>query len=123
MDHSYAPVGLSERPRQARLRVWAISPEARLALLTFGFIAFFSLLSVYRQRPPAVVPASAPQGEFSAERAMTYLKVISQKPHPSGTAEHKAVRDYLLNELSKNGLTPTGQKTVVLRPPSTRPSD
>jgi hypothetical protein len=121
MAQSYAPVGLSERPRQARLRVWSISPAARLALLTFGFIAFFSLLSIYRQRPPAVVPASAPQGEFSAERAMTYLKVISQKPHPSGTADHKAVRDYLLNELSQNGVTPTVQKTVVLRPTSAPP--
>src|SRR6185503_442402 len=114
MAQSYAPVGLSERPQQARLRVWSISPEARLALLTFGFIAFFSLLSLYRQRPPAVVPASASPQQFSAERAMTYLKVIAQKPHPVGTAEHKAIRDYLLNELSQTGLTPAIQKTVVL---------
>src|SRR5207244_12293760 len=50
MAHSYPPVELSERPRQARLRIWSISPEARLALLTFGFIALFSFLSLYRQR-------------------------------------------------------------------------
>ena len=121
MAHVYAPVELSERPRQARLRTWSISPEARLALLTFGFIAFFSLLSLYRQRPPAVVPASASSQQFSAERAMTYLKVIAQKPHPVGTAEHKAIRDYLLNELSQTGLTPAVQKTVVLRPTTGTP--
>jgi hypothetical protein len=114
--HAYAPVESSERPQQARLRVWSISPAARLALLTFGFIALFSFLSLYRQRPPAVVPASASPQQFSAERAMTYVKVIGQRPHPTGSAEHKAVRDYLLNELSRTGLSPTVQKTVVLRP-------
>lgn len=116
MAQSYAPVEVSERPRQARLRVWSISPETRIALLTFGFIALFSFLSLYRQRPPAVVPASASPGQFSAERAMTYLNVIGQRPHPSGSTEHKAVRDYLLNELSRMGLSPVVQKTVVLRP-------
>jgi len=119
--HAYAPVEVSERPRQARLRTWSISAEARLALLTFGFIALFSFLSLYRQRPPAVVPASAPPEQFSAERAMTYLKVIAQRPHPVGSAEHKATRDYLLNELSRTGLTPAVQKTVVLRPTAGTP--
>jgi Peptidase family M28 len=114
--HAYAPVETSERRQQARLRVWSISPAARLALLTFGFIAFFTFLSLYRQQPPAVVPASASPEQFSAERAMTYLNVIAQKPHPTGSAEHKAVRDYVFNELSRTGLTPVVQKTVVLRP-------
>ncbi|HEX5886874.1 MAG TPA: M20/M25/M40 family metallo-hydrolase, partial [Pyrinomonadaceae bacterium] len=63
-----------------------------------------------------VVRASASPEQFSAERAMTYLNVIGQRPHPSGTSEHKAVRDYLLNELSRMGVTPAVQKTVVLRP-------
>ena len=121
MAHAYAPVEVSERPRQARLRTWSISAEARLALLTFGFIALVSFLSLYRQRPPAVVPASASPEQFSAERAMTYLKVIAQRPHPVGSAEHKATRDYLLNELSRTGLTPAVQKTVVLRPTAGTP--
>jgi Peptidase family M28 len=113
---AYAPAKSSERPQPARVRTWSINPAARLALLTFGVIALFSFFSLYRQRPPAVVPASAPAQQFSAARAMTYVNVIAQKPHPTGTAEHKAVRDYLLNELSRIGLTPAVQKTVVLRP-------
>ena len=52
---------------------------------------------------------------------MTYLKVIAQKPHPVGSAEHKAVRDYLVNELSRTGLTPVVQKTVVIRPTTGTP--
>jgi len=119
--HAYAPVKVSERPQQARLRVWSLSPMVRLALLTFGFIALLSFVSIYRQRPPAVVPASAPAQEFSAERAMTYLNVIAQKPHPVGSAEHAAVRDYLLNQLSQSGLTPVVQKTVVIRTTSGPP--
>jgi hypothetical protein len=113
---AYAPVKASERPQEAQSRVWSISPAVRLALLTFGVIALFSFLSLYRQQPPAVVPASAAAQEFSAERAMTYLKVIAQRPHPVGSAEHNTVRDYLVNQLSQNGLTPTVQKTTVVRP-------
>lgn len=121
LAHAYAPVEFSERPRQARLRVWPISPEARLALLTFGFIVLVSFISVYRQRPPAVIPASASPQQFSAERALTYVKVIAQRPHPVGSAEHTVVRDYLVNELSRTGLTPTVQKTVVVRPTAGTP--
>ena len=116
MAHAYAPVKVSERPRQARLRVWTINHEARLALLTFGFIALCLFVSLYQQRPPVVVPAGAAAQQFSAERAMTYLRVIAQKPHPVGSAEHSVVRDYLVNELTKTGLTPSVQKTVVIRP-------
>jgi len=119
--HAYAPVKVSERPQTARLRVWSISPAARLALLTLGFLALVSFVSLYRQRPPAVVPASAPAKELSAERAMTYLKVIAQRPHPVGSTEQSAVRDYLVNQLSQAGLTPSVQKTVVIRPTSGPP--
>ena len=121
MAHAYAPVKVSERPQAAHPRVWSIGPEARLALLTFGFIALLSFASIYLQRPPAVVPASAAAQEFSAERAMTYLKVIAQRPHPVGSAEHNAARDYLVNELSQAGLAPAVQKTVVIRPTSGPP--
>ena len=121
MAHAYAPVKVSERPRQARLRVWSFSPAVRLALLTFAVIALFSFVSLYRQQPPAVVPASAAAQEFSAERAMTYLKVIAQRPHPVGSAEHDVVRDYLVNQISQNGLTPAVQKTVVIRPTNRPP--
>ena len=116
MAHAYAPVDFSERPRQARVRAWSLGSEARLALLTFGFIALLSFVSLYRQRPPAVVPASASPREFSAERAMTYVKTIAQRPHAVGSAEHAAVRDYVFNQLLQTGLSPAVQKTVVIRP-------
>ena len=121
MAHAYAPVKVSERPQQARPRVWSISSEARLALLTLGFIALLTFGSIYMQGPPAVVPAGAAAQQFSAERATTYLKVIAQRPHPVGSVEHNAVRDYLVNELSQAGLTPAVQKTVVIRPTSGPP--
>ena len=47
---------------------------------------------------------------------MTFLKVIGETPHPVGSVEHQAVRDYLLSELARAGLNPMVQKTVVVRP-------
>lgn len=121
MAHAYIPVESSERAQHVGPMDHLLSPAARVGLLTFCFIALFTFLSLYRLNPPAVVPASAPPEQFSAERAMKYLNVIAQRPHPVGSTEHEAVRDYLLNELSRAGLSPTVQKTVVFRPRTQTP--
>jgi hypothetical protein len=70
-------------------------------------------LALYQFVPPAVVPASAPPTEFSAERALAHLGVIAREPHPVGSLENARVRDYLLERLRKMGLGPEVQKTVV----------
>ncbi|MET0626408.1 MAG: M28 family metallopeptidase [Pyrinomonadaceae bacterium] len=44
---------------------------------------------------------------------MKRLEVISRQPHPVGSAEHAAVRDYIFGELSAGGLRPEVQKTTV----------
>lgn len=54
--------------------------------------------------PPAVVPRSAPQTVFSAERALDHLQVIARAPHPTGSIENFRVRDYLLTQLRQLGL-------------------
>jgi hypothetical protein len=40
------------------------------ALLTFLFVLFMAIVSLSNLVPPAIVPASAPVTDFSAERAM-----------------------------------------------------
>ncbi len=65
--------------------------------------------AVQSQLPPAVVSASAPTSEFSAERAMTHLKVIARNPHPIGTTENARVREYVLQQLRLLNLTPETQ--------------
>ncbi len=66
--------------------------------------------------PPAVVPASAPPTEFSAERAMEHLKVIAAAPHPMGSAEHAKVQAYIVSELKKAGLEPQVQTATGVTP-------
>ena len=72
----------------------------------------FSILRI--ARPPGVIPASAPDTTFSAERAMRHVGQIAQRPHPMGTADHDRVRDYIVSELSALGLDAQIQKTTAI---------
>ncbi|NJN08282.1 MAG: M20/M25/M40 family metallo-hydrolase [Richelia sp. RM2_1_2] len=83
------------------------------------FLLLILLLSVvialWQLIPPAVIPASAPLTEFSAERAMQHLAVIAQKPRPMGSTGNIAGREYLVEELTAMGLQPTVQKTTAVQ--------
>lgn len=83
-----------------------------LILIAVGAIA----LSLLRTRPPAVVPADAPQTDFSAERAILHAGPISQEPHMTGTPEIYKVRDYILGELAEIGLEAELQRTLEQNP-------
>lgn len=52
---------------------------------------------------PDVAPVSAPAAAFSAERAMQDLRVIAAEPHPTGSAAHDRLRDYLVDRLRAIG--------------------
>lgn len=82
----------------------------------FLIIVGVTTLSLYQTRPPAAVPASAPETEFSAERAMRHVAAISQEPHATGSPEIYKVRDYILGELSDLGLNPETQVSVTQNP-------
>jgi Peptidase family M28 len=95
--------------------------NALIALLTFVIIASAALYGVVasatlnRASPtvPDPVPASAPPTEFSSGRALEHVRAIAQEPHPMGSPENAAVRDYLLEELTALGLKPEVQKTTA----------
>src|SRR5947208_12846195 len=72
----------------------------------------FSILRV--ARPPRAVPATAPDTAFSAERAMRHVEQIAQRPHPMGTADHDRVRDYIVDQLSRLGLTSQIQQATAI---------
>ena len=65
---------------------------------------------------PAVVPASAPADEFSAERAMEHIRAIFQEPHPVGSPGNAQARDYIIAQLEGLGLAPEVQQTTALIP-------
>ena len=85
------------------------------AACTLGLLAVVSFLTVYQLQPPRALPSDAPPDQFSAQRALEHLKVIAQKPHPTGSAENQAVRAYLLNQLSSLGFAPQVQVATVVR--------
>ena len=82
-------------------------------------IAWLSVIPFMR---PQAVPASAPATEFSAERAFQHLQVIAAEPHPAESAANAKVRDYLLQVLRQEGLTPEVQEATVTRTFTTRPA-
>lgn len=51
------------------------------------------------QRLPAALAEDAPASVFSAARAMQTIEAIAQRPHPSGSAEARRVRDTLVERL------------------------
>lgn len=68
------------------------------------FTAAMILLMVFQLQPPPAVPAGAPAGEFSSGRAMEHLRIIARAPHPTGSPQNAAVRDFILNQMRALGL-------------------
>ncbi|MGD0772164.1 MAG: M28 family peptidase [Candidatus Solibacter sp.] len=93
-------------PRKEKISVKA-TPAARWALA--GGLALWTAIGFAPFGRPDPLPADAPGGEFSAERAMVTVRAIAQRPHPVGSADHDRVRDYVLGEFSRLGLTPVTQ--------------
>ncbi len=85
-------------------------PIALLITLVASFGIGLSPLFV----TPAVVPASAPADEFSAERAMQHSHAINRQPHPMGTAAHQEAQQYIVAQLRALGLEPELQSMTML---------
>lgn len=96
--------------------------SAFAGLAALLLVALVAALAVSRQSAPAAVGASAPPAEFASGRAMKYVQSIAQRPHPIGTAEHAAVRDYILREMAALGVEAAVQKTTVVSDDDGTPS-
>ncbi len=77
-----------------------------LSLLTWLLIILLIAAAVGALKPPNPLAATAPPGEFSAERAMAHVRVIARTPHPIGSDANNAVKEYLMAQLSGLGLNP-----------------
>ncbi|KAA0256979.1 MAG: M20/M25/M40 family metallo-hydrolase, partial [Chloroflexi bacterium] len=81
--------------------------------VAFVFLVTFIsavVVTVAQTLPPSPLPANAPAAEFSAERAIEHIRVIAQQPHPTGSEENRAVREYILTELTSLGLETETQR-------------
>jgi hypothetical protein len=89
-----------------------------MALVMFLIIAGAALYAVVSSvtlygAVPDPVPASAPPTQFSSERALGHVRAIAKEPHPMGSPENAAVRDYLVKELRAMGLEPEVQRATA----------
>jgi hypothetical protein len=83
---------------------------ALLVISLLGLVVF-GTISLHRPPPPA---NSAALTEFSYERALAHLRQFATEPHPVNSAAHDRVRDYLMDQLRKQGLQPELQTAEVL---------
>ncbi len=79
-----------------------------LVLTTLVYLSFKTLM------PAKISDKETPDTEFSSERALEQLRVISEKPHYIGSDAHAEVRDYLINQLQLLGLEPQVQEGFTL---------
>lgn len=105
---------MSENPERDNGPAYArpLSILAGLAVLAAAL-----LLVVWRLRPPAPLPPTAPPALFSAGRAEEVLQEIlgDTGPHPIGSASHEVVRERIVSRLESLGYTPTVQETAACR--------
>lgn len=99
---------------QTTTRIDVRKPAMIAELITLLLIAAVALLVIYGQRRPQVLSADAPADVFASGRAMEHLRKIANKPHPTGSSENAAVRDYLVKELTALGFETEIQRTTSI---------
>ena len=102
-------------------RPWLFRLVLAVSLVLIIMIGLFPVL------PLNVPPATVPQDEFSAERAMKDLMVIAAQPHPAGSPAQALVRDYILAQVQATGASAEvqqdgGAENIVIILPGTDPT-
>ena len=82
---------------------------------TISFLLIvFTIFWTVRNLTPNPKGENLPLDQFSAERAMVHVKKMSEKPHYVGSTAHAEVRDYLVGELEKLGLSVEIQDQIAI---------
>jgi hypothetical protein len=84
------------------------------SLLSIVFIAGIIGLLYYFMMPQWVSKDEGSLSEFSTQRALGKVKIISENPHYIGSENHKIVGDYLVKELQSLGLEVQIQEGTTL---------
>jgi hypothetical protein len=82
------------------------SRKSSRGLLRVGCALVFACAVVWFERSPYPFDSSAPADIFSAGRAMTHVRAIAARPHPSGSEENAQVRQYVMKALTDLGFAP-----------------
>ncbi|MER5997794.1 M28 family peptidase [Nonomuraea angiospora] len=79
------------------------------ALLALAGVIMLTAMADSTMQP---LPASAPDGEFSAERALRHLERFATEPRPIGSRAGERARDYLAGQLRAAGLDVRVQRAI-----------
>lgn len=82
-----------------------------LIVLSIGIASWYVLFSL---QPYNISNLNEKPQNFSTLRAFEHVKAISQKPHYIGSDNHSNIRNYIIDELEKLGLTVQTQKAFSL---------
>ncbi len=66
--------------------------------------------------PPSPSQDASLTNQFSADHAMQHVQRIGAHPHPTGSDENAAVRQYLIDEITRLGFKPQVQSAMVVNP-------
>jgi len=91
-------------PAAQQQRSSAASPW--LATVVWGCLSLLAALAILELKAPNAVPASAPQNEFSAERALDHVRAVAHVPHSTGTYANAEARQYIIRQLSGLAMNP-----------------
>ncbi len=105
---------VGKTPHLFSLRTRMIHRSPFVACLLLVLLTAISLYSISLTRPPDALPANAPADQFSAGRAMQYVRRIAREPHAVGTPAHADVRTYLLSTMRQLGLQPMVQEATAV---------
>jgi hypothetical protein len=83
-----------------------VPPSLVKILVLWISIIALAILSIRALHAPEPLPATAPENEFSAGRALIHVREIAGVPHALGSAADTVARNYLVAQLSDLGLQP-----------------
>jgi hypothetical protein len=92
------------------------SPTLAGNLVLWVFIIVLAILSVRALHAPEPLPATVPENQFSAERALIHVREIAGVPHPLGSPADAVVRNYLVSQLTHLGLQPQVFSSIGVDP-------
>jgi len=78
-----------------------------LILVATIYYSFSSLIPSFKNETNSIT-------EFSNQKALKHLEIISKKPHYKGSSEHTVVLNYLVDEFEKLGLKVEIQEQVAI---------
>ncbi len=107
---------LNEGGIAAKSQQGSVTPSLFNILVLWAFIIVLAIVSIRALHAPPPLAATAPENEFSAERALIHVREIATVPHPLGSGGDAMARNYLVAQLTDLGLQPQIFSSIGIDP-------